>query len=322
EHQFFDVEKFLSARKSDSVSVAYPLNHPTLRAQEADVSNALFDVLVSYASKDREFADELIQRLEKQFGLKVWQDELYGPEGLRQGEPKLEQGIEQSKAFVIAIGSGGTQAFQKEDAEVFLASGDGTMPVVPVLLPEAPEKPEIPPFLVDRVWVDFRDGFTEETLAELVSAITRAKPQHKPPAKLPPELQTFSWWPRFLYQMALVDRQYLSLLSEPKAEAIYHAVHKQIPIAKEESLKQLQEIFASQLRRLPGENQLSEQSSSSLPDSDEESEGEWQPFFAPPRTWVTWIEQFHREEIESACKMLGEEWSEQAFAASRADESV
>jgi len=53
------------------------------------------------------------------------------------------------------------------------------LPVIPVLLPGTPAKPELPLFLQSFTWVDLRDGLTDLGLEKLVWGITGVK-QTKP----------------------------------------------------------------------------------------------------------------------------------------------
>ena len=54
-------------------------------------------------------------------------------------------------------------------------SRDGR-PVIPVLLPYAPTKSELPMFLSNRTWVDLREGLRKVGLDQLVWGITGVKP--------------------------------------------------------------------------------------------------------------------------------------------------
>ena len=56
---------------------------------------------------------------------------------------------------------------------------DRGYPVIPVLLPGAPEKPKLPLFLKGFTWVDLRGGLTDEGLDLLIWGITGKKPNPK-----------------------------------------------------------------------------------------------------------------------------------------------
>ena len=145
-----------------------------------------FDVFLSHNSKDKPavlaLRDELVAR-----GLKVWID----VDQLRPGIPwqkLLEDGIRTSGAVVVAVGADGIGPWEDEEmqAALVLAVRD-KRPVIPTLLPSAPDKPEWPMFLGNRTWVDFRSGTTPEQLEHLVWGITGKKPgSNSHPTPRPP----------------------------------------------------------------------------------------------------------------------------------------
>ena len=53
---------------------------------------------------------------------------------------------------------------------------DRRLPVIPVLLPDAPARPELPLFLRAFTWVDLRIGLTDDGLDRLEWGITGVKP--------------------------------------------------------------------------------------------------------------------------------------------------
>lgn len=55
---------------------------------------------------------------------------------------------------------------------------DRRSPVIPVLLPDAPDKPDLPLFLRAFTWVDLRDGLTDDGLDRLEWGITGSKPKN------------------------------------------------------------------------------------------------------------------------------------------------
>jgi formylglycine-generating enzyme required for sulfatase activity len=59
-------------------------------------------------------------------------------------------------------------------------------PVIPVLLPNAPQEPQLPVFLQGLMWVDFRQR-DPEPLGQLIWGITGIKPDSPPIRKKPPE---------------------------------------------------------------------------------------------------------------------------------------
>ena len=52
------------------------------------------------------------------------------------------------------------------------------MPIIPVLLPGAPDIAKLPLFLEAFTWVDLREGMKKESLDRLEWGITGVKPNH------------------------------------------------------------------------------------------------------------------------------------------------
>ena len=136
----------------------------------------LFDVFLSHNSKDKTAVRQLFEKLESSYGLRVWYDEEELPPGLP-WQPLLEKGIRNSASAAVVVGNDGLAPWEDEEmqAALNLAVRDGR-PVIPVLLPTAPHQPDLPLFLSNRTWVDFRGGFTQDKLNRLVWGITGEKP--------------------------------------------------------------------------------------------------------------------------------------------------
>jgi hypothetical protein len=144
-----------------------------------------FDVFLSHNGKDKPAVRELKQLLSAN-GLAVWLDE----DELQPGLPwqqLLESGIKTSRSVAVLVGKDGLGPWEEEEiqAALVLAVRD-KRPVIPVLLLHASAKPELPMFLVNRTWVDFRDGLTVGELAKLIWGITGIKPDPKSPWVVPP----------------------------------------------------------------------------------------------------------------------------------------
>jgi TIR domain len=108
--------------------------------------------------------------------LRVWLDEDELRPGVR-WQDQLEAAIKNSSSVVVTIGPDGEGPWEKEEirAAVDLAVKDGR-PVIPVLLPGAPESPDLHLFLMGRTWVDMRQGITPQGVGKLVFGITGIKP--------------------------------------------------------------------------------------------------------------------------------------------------
>jgi hypothetical protein len=136
-----------------------------------------FDVFLSHNSKDKPLVKELAVWLKAQ-GIKVWYDEWE----LRPGMPwqrELEQGIVQSGTTIICFGQAGFGTWHEPEMRAAISeSMQRGCPVIPVLLPGCPANLELPLFLQDRTWVDFRNGLDDEAArGKLLWGITGQKPE-------------------------------------------------------------------------------------------------------------------------------------------------
>ncbi len=137
---------------------------------------ATFDVFLSHNSKDkpavRNIACALVAR-----GIDVWLDEweLIPGQDWQEG---LQDMIKTIKSAAILIGRDGLGPWEIREMRACLKQFvDRNMPVIPVLLPGAPGKPELPLFLTSLTWVDFpKSGLTEKHLDRLIWGITGTRP--------------------------------------------------------------------------------------------------------------------------------------------------
>lgn len=134
-----------------------------------------FDIFLSYNSRDRSAVREIYRDL-RQRGLRPWLDE----EELIPGRPwqeGLEAVIGTIRAASVLIGQEGLGPWEDREVRAFLEEFvRRRVPVIPVLLPGAPEKPELPIFLRAFTWVDMRLGINKSQLDLLVWGITGIKP--------------------------------------------------------------------------------------------------------------------------------------------------
>lgn len=133
------------------------------------------DVFLSHNGKDkpavRELADELRAR-----GLEVWLDE----DSLLPGTPwkkALEEVIATAGAGAVLVGRDGLGPWEDLEMEALLTQFvTRNLRVVPVLLPGAPEEPELPLFLREFTWSDLRAGLTPTAVLRLVDGIRSQQP--------------------------------------------------------------------------------------------------------------------------------------------------
>jgi TIR domain len=107
----------------------------------------------------------------------VWLNEDQLQPGLSR-QRLLEIGIKSSRSVAVLVGKDRLGPWEDEEAQaaLLLALQDGR-PVIPVLLPGSGGAPDLPLFLASRVWLDLRDGFTDEGIARLIWGITGNKPR-------------------------------------------------------------------------------------------------------------------------------------------------
>ena len=138
-----------------------------------------FHVFISYSSDDGEEAVALAERL-RHAGLRVWQDK----EELRPGlswQQGILDGLDRSDSCIVVIGDGGVGTWHRKELEAALLKQGPDFPVIPVLLPGAPDRTEIDAFLSSLTWVDFHRGLDDsEALARLIWGITGVRPAAAP----------------------------------------------------------------------------------------------------------------------------------------------
>ena len=128
------------------------------------------DLFLSHNSQDKALVREAAKALRDR-DLRVWFDE----DDLVPGMPwitALENAIQESAAVAVMIGDAGIGPWERPEMHAALVeSVDRRVPIVPLLLPGAPEKPDLPLFLRTLTWVDCRDGFTEQALDRICKSV-------------------------------------------------------------------------------------------------------------------------------------------------------
>jgi hypothetical protein len=133
-----------------------------------------FDVFLCHNWGDKPAVKQIAQLLRAR-AVVPWLDEWE----LRPGEAwqsALEDQISGIKSAAIFVGEAGIGPWQERELYGFLCEFVARRcPVIPVLLPDAPQKPTLPLFLRALTWVDFRSS-EPDPLDALIWGITGAKP--------------------------------------------------------------------------------------------------------------------------------------------------
>jgi TIR domain-containing protein/tetratricopeptide repeat protein/NB-ARC domain-containing protein len=129
---------------------------------------------LSHNTKDKPAVRQIAEALQDR-GLRVWLDEGELIPG-RRWIPALEEAIETTKSAAVLVGESGLGPWEQPEYEGTLSEFvERGIPVIPVLLPGAPDKLKLPLFLKGFGWVDLRDGISKEGLDRLVWGITGKK---------------------------------------------------------------------------------------------------------------------------------------------------
>ena len=125
------------------------------------MENKTYDVFLSYNSEDREEVRKIAEYLRDEIKYTVWFDEweLIPGESVSSG---IEHGMKASKTCAAFVGKNGKGPWQDKEIEAALRiqiqNSEKPFRVIPVLLPDALEKPVFPMLLEGNLWVDFREN--------------------------------------------------------------------------------------------------------------------------------------------------------------------
>jgi hypothetical protein len=134
----------------------------------------IFDVFLCHNSQDKPVVREIAQKLSEE-GIKPWLDE----EDIRGGSfwhTAIGQQIETVKSAAVFVGQHGVGPWQDREIIALLDQFDKRRcPVMPVILPSAPAKVDLPWSLLGHHCVDFRAN-ASRPLKRLIWGITGEKP--------------------------------------------------------------------------------------------------------------------------------------------------
>lgn len=134
-----------------------------------------FDVFLCHNSADKPTVKRIGEQL-KQRGILPWLDEWELPPG-QPWQALLEQRIGNIRSAAVCIGTSGISPWHQQEMRGFIAEFvERQVPVIPVLLPDAPHQPELPLFLRQMTWVDFRRS-DPDPMDRLIWGITGQRPE-------------------------------------------------------------------------------------------------------------------------------------------------
>jgi hypothetical protein len=140
-------------------------------------ASAEFDVFLCHNGADKPSVRRIADRLEEQ-GILPWLDERELPPG-QPWQQLLEKQIGHIRSAAVFVGAAGVGPWQEQELYGFLREFvSRRSPVIPVLLQDAPDKPELPIFLKAMTWVDFRRQ-DPDPLSRLIWGITGRRPDLK-----------------------------------------------------------------------------------------------------------------------------------------------
>jgi hypothetical protein len=135
-----------------------------------------FDVFLCHNSKDKGQVRRLATAL-TDARVRPWLDEWHLVPG-RPWQKALERVIRRIPAVAVLIGREGIGPWSDVEMRAFLVEAvNRKVAVIPVLLPGAPAKPRLPPFLRAFTWIDMRTGMRRVERDRLIWGITGIPPK-------------------------------------------------------------------------------------------------------------------------------------------------
>jgi small GTP-binding protein len=134
-----------------------------------------FDVFLAHNSDDKDDVEKIANEL-KSKGLNPWLDKWNVPPG-RLFQDEIQKAFPNIKSVAVFVGRKGIGPWQdleiKASISLFIKE---KLPVIPVLLPSSPDKPEMPLFLKEFNWVKFNEIDDKDALSNLEWGITGKNP--------------------------------------------------------------------------------------------------------------------------------------------------
>lgn len=118
-------------------------------------ADAVYDVFLCHNSREKEEIRKLNELLKRE-RVQTW----FGEDQLAPGrpwQPELERQIKNVKSAAVIVGSSGRGPWQEVEIRAFLSEFvNRSCPIIPVLLETCTTPPELPLFLSQFTWADFR----------------------------------------------------------------------------------------------------------------------------------------------------------------------
>ncbi len=152
-----------------------------------------YKVFLSYNSEDGDLVEKIAVHLADKAKLRPWFDRwamIPGESSIKQ----LERGFNASKACAVFVGASGEGPWQEKEVEALLRKQmeDPEFRVIPVLLPKALDKPDLPSFLVNNVWVDLQQGLPDDNALWLLECGIQGRSPGRGRPKAPEERESGS----------------------------------------------------------------------------------------------------------------------------------
>ncbi len=159
----------------DQLSSASRANKDVCDSWVSAKSKSDFQVFLCHNSQDKAEIRKLNDVL-KSRGIKTWFDEEQLPPG-RAWQELLEAQIQDIGSAAVLVGESGLGPWQNSEMRAFISEFvDRKCPVIPVMLKSCKAAPQLPLFLRQFTWVDFRKP-EPDPIERLLWGITGTKPQ-------------------------------------------------------------------------------------------------------------------------------------------------
>lgn len=163
-----------TTQKNEAIETTASMTNITAILKEKRAKEE-FDVFLCHNSKDKPIVKKIGQQL-KSLGILPWLDEWE----IQPGKPwqqELEKQIKNIKTAAVFVGLEGLGPWQQSEIWAFLNEFHRRgIPVIPVVLPFCDETPDLPVFLANMNWVDFRKS-EPNPYSQLLWGITSKRPE-------------------------------------------------------------------------------------------------------------------------------------------------